>query len=238
MAGAKTRTPRNTLNPELIVRTALDLMETKGTDAFSLRGVAAELGVGPMALYTYFRNKDDLYDGVRNYLMALVPAVPEGEAWPDQVRAVCRDLRRLMLEHPCLAQLLGSRPLSGHETARVAEGLLGVLRSAGFDKETAARTHTALFTYVLGAVSWEIQMAAERRDPDSWRRLQTTMESLSSAEFPTVVELAPELSRTTGGDEQFDYGLDLLLAGLESSSAARQRALRKGAVRKPASESR
>ena len=97
----------------------------------------------------------------------------------------------------------------------MAEGLLGVLRTAGFDPATAARTHTTLFTYVLGATSWEIQMAAERRDPDSWRRMRTTMESLSAKEFPTVVELAPELARTTGGDEQFDYGLNLLLEGLQ-----------------------
>ena len=209
------RTPRNTLNPELIVRTALELMETDGTSAFSLRGVAASLGVGPMAIYTYFRNKDDLYDAVRNHLMGLLPPVPEDVPWQDQVRAVCRSLRSLMLQHPCLAQLLAGRPLSGQETARVAEGLLGVLRSAGFDKETAARTHTTLFTYVLGSTSWEIQMAAERRDPEAWRRLRTTMESLSATEFPTVVDLAPELARTTGGDDQFDYGLDLLIAGLD-----------------------
>ena len=117
------RTPRNTLSAELIVRTALELMEAKGTDAFSLRGVAAELGVGPMALYTYFRNKDDLYDAVRDHLMGLLPDVPQDVPWPDQVRAVCRSLRLLMLEHPCLAQLLAGRPLSGHETARVAESL-------------------------------------------------------------------------------------------------------------------
>jgi AcrR family transcriptional regulator len=209
------RTPRNTLNPELIVRTALELMESEGTSAFSLRGVAAALGVGPMAIYTYFRNKDDLYDAVRNHLMGLLPPVPADVPWQDQVRAVCRSLRSLMLQHPCLAQLLSGRPLSGQETARVAEGLLGVLRAAGFDKETAARTHTTLFTYVLGATSWEIQMAAERRDPEAWRRLRTTMESLSATDFPTVVDLAPELARTTGGDDQFNYGLDLLIAGLD-----------------------
>jgi AcrR family transcriptional regulator len=215
MPAVRPRTPRNTLSPELIVRTALELMEAKGTDAFSLRGLAAELGVGPMAIYTYFRNKDELYDAVRDHLMALGTEVPAGEPWPDQIRAVCRGLRRLMLQHPCLAQLLAGRPLSGHETARMAEGLLSVLRAAGFDAETAARTHTTLFTFVLGATSWEIQMAAERRDPEAWRRLRATMESLSSNEFPTVVELAPELSRTTGGDKQFDYGLDLLITGLE-----------------------
>src|SRR3954470_11669744 len=214
------RTPRNTLNPELVVRTALELMEAKGADGFSLRGVAAELGVGPMALYTYFRNKDDLYDAIRDHLMGLMPPPPEGLPWPDQVRSVCRDLRVLMLQHPCLAQLLASRPLSGHETARVAEGLLSVLRSAGFEPETAARTHTTLFTYVLGATTWEIQMAAERRDPEAWRRLRATIESLSAREFPTVVELAPELARTTGGDAQFDYGLELLLAGLQVRTPA------------------
>ena len=209
------RTPRNTLSAELIVRTALELMESKGTDAFSLRGVAGELGVGPMALYTYFRNKDDLYDAVRDHLMALLPAVPEDLAWPDQVRAVCRALRLLMLQHPCLAQLLAGRPLSGHETARVAEGLLGVLRKAGFDPETAARTHTTLFTYVLGATSWEIQMAAERRDPEAGGVCARRWSRCRPGTSPPVVDLAPELARTTGGDEQFDYGLDLLLAGLQ-----------------------
>ncbi|GAA2832503.1 TetR/AcrR family transcriptional regulator [Kribbella solani] len=213
------RTPRNTLSADLIVRTALELMEAKGAGAFSLRGVAAELEVGPMALYTYFRNKDDLYDAVRNHLMSLLPPVPPEVPWPDQVRAVCRSLRLLMLQHPCLVQLLGGRPLSGHETARVAEGLLGVLRAAGFAPEAAARTHTTLFTYVLGSASWEIQMAAERRDPEAWRRLRVSIESLSAREFPAVVELAPELARTTGGDEQFDYGLDLLLSGLQARTA-------------------
>ncbi|MEU8221764.1 TetR/AcrR family transcriptional regulator [Kribbella sp. NPDC048915] len=209
------RTPRNTLSADLIMRTAMALMESKGISAFSLRAVAAELGVGPMALYTYFRNKDELYDAVRDHLMSLLPPVPTGEPWPDQARAVCRSLRSLMLQHPFLAHLLASRPLSGHESARVAEGLLGVLCGAGFDAETAARTHTTLFTYVLGSTSWEIQMAAERRDPDAWRQLRASMESLSAQEFPIVVSLAHELARTTGGDEQFDYGLDLLLTALQ-----------------------
>ncbi len=214
------RTPRNTLSSELVVRTALELMEAKGADGFSLRGIAAELGVGPMALYTYFRNKDDLYDAIRDHLMGLMPPPPDDLPWPDQVRSVCRDLRLLMLQHPCLAQLLAARPLSGHETARVAEGLLSVLRSAGFEPEIAARTHTTLFTYVLGATTWEIQMAHEKLDPDALRRLRASMESLSSRDFPTVVELAPELSRTTGGDKQFNYGLDLLLDGLAARTAS------------------
>lgn len=209
------RTPRNTLSTELVVSTALRLMEDGGPDACSIRGVAKELGVGPMALYTYFRSKDDLFDAVRNHLLAELPAPPEDEPWPDQVRAVCRELRLLMLQHPALTRLLAARPLSGHETAAAAERLLKVLRDAGFEPDTAARTHTTLFTFVLGATTWEIQLAAEKQDPDRNRRLRATMESLSAADYPTVVELARELAATSGGDDQFDHGLDLLLSGLE-----------------------
>ena len=58
-------------------------------------------------------------------------------------------------------------------------------------------------------------MATEQQDPDRSRRLRATMETLSATEYPTVVELARELAATTGGDEQFDHGLDLVIAGLE-----------------------
>jgi AcrR family transcriptional regulator len=214
-----TRTPRNTLSTELVVSTALRLMETGGAEACTIRGVAKELGVGPMALYTYFRSKDDLFDAVRNHLLAELPAPPSEGSWQDQVRALCRNLRRLMLQHPALAQLLAARPLSGHETAAAAEGLLSVLRAAGFGPAAAARGHTTLFTSVLGATSWEIQLAAEKQDPDRYRRLRATMESLSAAEYPTVVELARELAATASGDEQFDFGLDLLITGLEATLA-------------------
>ena len=209
------RTPRNTLSRELVVSTALRVMESGGTEAFSIRGVAKELGVGPMALYTYFRSKDDLFDAVRNQLLGELPSPAADGPWQDQVREVCRNLRLLMLEHPCLAQLLAGRPLSGHETAATAESLLRVLRSAGLDPASAARTHTTLFTFVLGATTWELQMATEQQDPDRSRRLRATMETLSATEYPTVVELARELAATTGGDEQFDHGLDLVIAGLE-----------------------
>jgi hypothetical protein len=138
-------------------------------------------------------------------------------SWQDQVRAVCRNLRLLMLRRPALVQLLAGRPLSGHETANAAEGLLRVLRSAGFSAEDAARSHTTLFTFVLGATTWEIQMAAERHDPDSSRRLRATMEALSPADYPNVVEHAHELAATAGGDAQFNHGLDLLVTGLEAT---------------------
>ncbi|MFB9902742.1 TetR/AcrR family transcriptional regulator C-terminal domain-containing protein [Allokutzneria oryzae] len=211
----RARAPRNTLNPELIVTTALALMEAQGLEAFSVRSLAKELGVGPMALYTYFRSKDELFDAVRDHLLGARRLSAARGPWQEQVRTIATGLRQLLLEHPCLLRILASRPLKGQETAAATETLVRALREAGFSKENAARAHTMLFTFVLGAALWESQMNAEKQDREGRRRLRATMESLSAADYPTVVDLADELSRTSGGDAQFDFGLNALIAGLE-----------------------
>ncbi|MCP3801475.1 TetR/AcrR family transcriptional regulator [Allokutzneria sp. A3M-2-11 16] len=215
MSDKRTRAPRNTLNPELIVTTALRLMAADGVEAFSLRALAKELGVGPMALYTYFRGKDELFDAVRDHLLGTRRLATAKGPWQQQIRSVATGLRELLLEYPCLLRILASRPLKGPETAAVTETLVRALREAGFSKENAARAYTMLFTFVLGAALWESQMNAEKQDPEGRRRLRATMASLSEVDYPTVVDLAGELAATSGGDAQFEFGLRALVAGLE-----------------------
>ncbi|WP_086819359.1 TetR/AcrR family transcriptional regulator [Allokutzneria sp. NRRL B-24872] len=215
MSDKRTRAPRNTLNPELIVTTALGLMKTEGVEAFSLRALAKELGVGPMALYTYFRGKDELIDAVRDHLFSTRKLSSAQGPWQQQLRSVATGLRELLLEHPCLLRILASRPLKGPETAAATETVVRALREAGFSKENAARAHTSLFTFVLGAALWESQMNAEKQDPEGRRRLRATMAAVSEVDYPTVVDLAGELAATSGGDAQFEFGLTALIMGLE-----------------------
>lgn len=205
------RVPRNTLSPELIVTTALRLLDEHGVAAFGIRPLAKELGVGPMALYTYFRGKDELLDAVRDQLLAMASLTKAHGDWQHQVRTICRGVRDLILEHPCLVHLLSSRPLTGHDAADAAEALLRALAEAGFNQETAARAYTTLIGHVVGVASLEVQLAAENQDD-----LRTTMTSLSAQRYPTLVEHTRALGRTAGGDVQFEFGLDLLITGLES----------------------
>src|SRR5687768_1464821 len=113
MSDKRTRAPRNTLNPDLIVTTALRLMTADGVEAFSLRALAKELGVGPMALYTYFRNKDELVDAVRDHLLGARQLSTAKGPWQQQIRSIATGLRELLLEYPCLLRILASRPLKG-----------------------------------------------------------------------------------------------------------------------------
>lgn len=208
------RAPRNTLNPELITRTALELLDTEGVESFGMRALAKRLGVGPMALYTYFRGRDELFDAVRDFAMAEQPIRVDGQTWQERIRLACRGIRGMMLAHPCLVQLFTARPLAGHEVPHAVEALLSVLRAAGFDRDAAARAYLSLFNHVLGVAAWEVQLTRQLAESEGRRQLRETLDSLSRTSYPTLVDLMPELNRS-GGDAQFEFGLDLLIAGLE-----------------------
>ncbi|MEV6558229.1 TetR/AcrR family transcriptional regulator [Nocardia sp. NPDC051756] len=203
------RASRNSLNPAVIVTATLALLSDQGLEAFSMRSLAARLDVRPMALYTHFRSKDELFDAVRDQLLELTPPTTTG-GWEDQIRAIAHRLRAQMLQHPFLITLMLTRPLSGRETADSAELILRALRDAGFDRETTTRAHVTLLTHVLGATSWETQWAAHHPDPGQ----PSMFDVLPRSRYPTLTELEPEMRSTAGGPAQFEFGLDLLLDGL------------------------
>jgi AcrR family transcriptional regulator len=178
-----------------------------------MRSLAQVLGVGPMALYTYFRSKDELLDAVRDRVLRELPQAADGP-WDARLREVATALYRLLVAHPALIHLFATRPLAGHEAAEATEGQLRTLRAAGFDRATAARAHQALVHHTLGAATWEVQLNSGRADPESRRRMQAGLESMSAARYPTLVDLAPELTRQAWGEPQFTFGVDLILEGL------------------------
>ncbi|MFC0435018.1 TetR/AcrR family transcriptional regulator [Kutzneria buriramensis] len=212
---ARTRVPRNTLSAELIVTAALGLLDRTGIEQFSVRALAKELGVAPMTLYTYFRGKDELLDAVRDHALAAAALTTAYGGWQHQVRTICRRLRGQILEHPCLTSLLQQRPLAGHESAESAESLLRALVEAGFDVENAARAYTTLLGFVVGVTTLEVRLLEENRDPERREKVREIMSGLPADRYPTLVEHTAALRHTVGGDTQFEFGLDLVIAGME-----------------------
>jgi len=199
---------------EVIVSTALRMMDTHGPDTVTIRSLADSLGVGAMTLYTYFRSKDELYDAVRDHALALAPPPPAEGSWDDRVRAILMGLHTVLIEHPSLIQLMARRPLAGHEPAEITEAHLRALRDAGFDPATAARVHVTLLYYLLGSGMWEVQRIADQHDPERRRQFRAAVEAMSARDYPTVVAMAPELAQTASGPGQFEFGLELIIAAL------------------------
>jgi AcrR family transcriptional regulator len=205
-----------------IAESALALVDREGLDALSMRRLATELGLGTMTLYGYFATKDDLLDAVVARAATGRGAIPVPDGpWDERLRAIARAWHRNLNRHPSLVQLRLRRPIVGREVFRVTEVGLAALRDAGFSPAAAARAFRVLFLYVFGTATFnDAEVTAGRR-----REIAMAVLALPEDEFPVLSGLAGEMGDAMGGEEQFEFGLDVLIAGL----AARARALERRA---------
>lgn len=223
-AGTRTRAraPRNTLNRERVLTAAAELLDSAGPDAFTMRALAERLDVATMAVYSHFSGKNEIIDAVRQRLLAEAElpfsgAVNDGVVPREELRELCRAVYRLLAGHPSVLRLLADRPVEGDECTLFAERALDVLLRAGLERGEAARAYTSLLQFTVGAALWAARGRGEQVRTGTGRdeRLRARIARLSADRYPRLVGLAPELENATGGGmEQYECGLDALLAGL------------------------
>ncbi|HEX2086156.1 MAG TPA: TetR/AcrR family transcriptional regulator C-terminal domain-containing protein [Solirubrobacteraceae bacterium] len=198
-----------------IARAALDLLDEEGVDALSMRRLADRLGVGTMTLYGYFRSKDELLDAaVSEAAEDFVFTMPDGSL-REKLRAHQQAARRLLARHPVIAQLRARQPVVQPAMFRITEGAMQILLEAGFPPDEAARVFRVLFVQVVGDALFN------RDEPtaESRRRVRAALLSLPEEEFPAVTRAADGIAASTGGPEQFDYAMELILDGVEARAA-------------------
>ncbi len=155
MAPTKADAQRPRLSQAAVVGRALALADAEGVGALTIRRLAHELGVTPMALYWHFRNKDELLDGVADQLWSEIrtevdPAAP----WPEQLRGLLESLVAVLREHPSASQLLISGEKGSPAALHITEVALELLRQAGFGPaDAAAIARNGLWTGLMLAMS-------------------------------------------------------------------------------------
>jgi AcrR family transcriptional regulator len=203
------------LSRKRILAGALNLLDREGLDAFSMRRLAEELGVGTMTIYGYFRNKDELLDAVVDAgAEAIAQAVSEedgGGSWKARLRDLMLRIRQRHIEHPAIVELRYKRPLLSPGALSVTEVAMRILRDAGFGKREAAEVYRVLFIYTFG-------FSAFGPGPQSMTDRDRSLEALSALpadRYPTLVDAAQEASETMADQALYELGLDALLDGLE-----------------------
>lgn len=141
------------LNKEAVLDAAIRLIERDGVDGLTMRALGAELGVEAMALYYYFRKKDELYDAIVDRL-ALEVEVPEAgsTAWPEAATRLVRSFRELGRRYPHSTDLLLRRSYARGEAARKSEAAVAHTIAAGVDHSTALLIYRALSAYAWGTL--------------------------------------------------------------------------------------
>ena len=199
---------RQPLSRRRVLEAAVRFVDREGLEALTMRKLGAELGVEAMSLYNHVPNKSALLDGMVEVLLGELEVPPETYGWEERIREGYGAFRRSAHEHPNVFPLLVNRPPETMDGVWLVEEFLRTLEEAGFGKETALHAFRALSSYTLGYAMAEIRGFA--LEPDGSR---LGAHRLSPEEFPRLCELGPQLERVDH-DAEFEFGLDLILAGL------------------------
>jgi TetR/AcrR family transcriptional regulator, tetracycline repressor protein len=219
---AEAERPR--LSKAAVVERGLALADTEGLDAVTIRRLAADLGVTPMALYWHFRSKDELLDGLADRVWREIDVDVDPDAdWAAQLRGLLESLIGVLRTHPSASQLLMSGEKRTSEAASIAnEVALEVLRRAGFDAEhSAAIAKNALFTGIMLVMSepgFEPGLSEAERI-EHLRLTRVRLSLLPPDKFPRLVECAVPMTACDNPDFHYKLGVDLFVAGVQALAA-------------------
>lgn len=209
---SKDATPPPPLTRPRIVRAALRLVDDRDLAALTMRALATELKVSPMALYNHVRDKDELLDLMLDVVLGEVDrSVTEGD-WLAQLRALVCSFHQALSAHRHLARVYGTRIKLGPNGLLIIERAVGLLLQAGFSRRDTANALLTLFTYTVGIH----QMGSIAPFPSAPSQDETEYYlALPPEQIPAIRAVSPHF----GGVHQpgvFEYGLDTLLTGLRS----------------------
>lgn len=209
---------------------AVALADGEGLDALTMRRLAEALGVEAMSLYHHVPNKDAILDGMVDRVFEEIELPRADLGWRAALRRRMCSVREVLLRHRWALRVLETRASPGTATLAHHDAVLGRLRGEGFSVRLAAHAYAVLDSYVLGFVHTELGLPF--RTVEEGRALAGQLvAAMPEGAFPHLVELTRELilrpgARYTYADE-FDFGLDLVLDGLERARRVERRRARR-----------
>jgi AcrR family transcriptional regulator len=218
---------KSDLSRDKIVECALSVMDAEGPDAVTIRRIAQEFGVTPMALYWHVANKDELLAAMGDALLAEVTPPPATGSWSTQLRGVVEALITGLSRHPAAAELVFPRILIHESGLRLTEFTLTLLEDAGFTPEQAAdlarmglQTAMMLVTQLPGS---ESQAALAERDALLTEK-RAHIERLPADLYPHLRSAAVTLTDCDDVPAYYGFGVDLYIEGAQALLRRQRRA--------------
>ena len=194
---------------------AIGLADKAGLEAFSMRRLAQDLGVVPMALYKHFAAKDALLDAMVDVVFSEIE-VPASELdWRVAMRSRAMSTRAALKRHAWAIGMMESRH-PGPANLRNHNAVLGCLREAGFSFEMAIHAYSTQDAYIYGFALQERDLNFETPQ-SAGEAVQRRAETIGARDdYPHLVELLTELPKTGyDNSKEFAWGLDLILDALD-----------------------
>jgi AcrR family transcriptional regulator len=211
----KTTTGRTRLSRPLVLQAAVALADEDGLEGSSMRRLAQQLGVVPMALYKHVANKDELLDGMVDIVFGEIESPSGGDNWRSAMRRRAISVRAALRRHSWAIGLMETRN-PGPANLRNHNAVMGCLREAGFSFGTAIHAYSVQDAYIYGFAQQEKALGFQTPSDAgeaAYRRAQAIGDL---DDYPYLVEIATNLTES-GYDNatEFAWGLDLILDGLD-----------------------
>jgi AcrR family transcriptional regulator len=210
--------PRPPLSRERVLAAAVALADARGVEALSMRKLAQELAVVPMALYKHVASKDVLLDGMVDLVVGEIDAPAGGVDWKTAMRRRILSARGALLRHPWASRVIESRTDPTPAVVAYMDSMIGMFRAGGFSIDLTHHAMHAMGSRLLG-FSQELFQEGTDLGPD----MDPAAVQAMAGAYPHITELVTAISHdgasVVGGgcDDQFEFefALDLMLAGLE-----------------------
>jgi AcrR family transcriptional regulator len=211
---------RSPLNRDKVLQEAVSLADENGIESLTMRKLAEEFGVVPMALYKHVANKEDMLDGMVDVVFGEIDLPSKGADWKTAMRDRANSVRQVISRHRWAIGLTESRRKPGPTNLRHHDAVIGCLRAAGFSTEMAIHAYSALDSYIYGFALQEQQLPFD--SPQEVGTVAASMlQEFPTDEYPHLAETIVQHINKAGwqyGDE-FAFGLELILGGLERLTA-------------------
>ncbi|MGZ4620958.1 MAG: TetR/AcrR family transcriptional regulator [Blastococcus sp.] len=209
-------TRRAGLSRERVLRAAVALADAGGIESLTMRKLGLELGVEAMSLYNHIAGKDALLDAMIDSVFGEIDLPTDGIGWREAMRRRAISARAAMKRHRWAIGLMESRTSPGPTTLRHHDTVIGTLRGAGFTVAMAAHAFSALDAYIYGFALQEASLPFATAE-ETAEVAQGMMADFASGQYPHLTELAVEHALQPDYDygDEFEFGLDLILDGLD-----------------------
>ena len=217
---AANRAPRRVpLSRERVLEAAIKLADQGGLGSLSMRKLGQEFGVEAMALYYHFANKDEVIDGIVDIVFSEIELPTDGVDWKTAMRQRAISMRDVLLRHRWAIDLMESRRGAGPANLRHHDAVIGNLRAAGFENAMVARAYSLLDAYIYGFALTKINLPFDASEEVA-EVAQGMLQRFPVNEYPNLVAyIAEHLKPGYDYGDDFEYGLDLILDGLEKARA-------------------
>lgn len=200
------------LSRERIAAAAMALVDREGLAALSTRRLGEELGCEAMSIYHHFPNKAHLMDALIDLMLgqAQVEMEPQWD-WRERLRRAAHGFRAMALRHPAFFPFFAVHRLNTRAGVAYIDGIIGILREAGFSDHEAATYFREIGYYLTGAALDET--AGYAKGPSS---AEPVSNETIAAYFKHLAAAAPYF-QPAHFQATFETGLEILIAGIEHS---------------------